>query len=899
MKQLFTTILLSFLLFPFVGMAQDILNTSFEDYTNGNLNSQNKWSVSKGSATVVEDEDYAAAGTKGVKFSATSGLTVSHEAFSKTTEGLVGDVYIDFRLKINSIATSALTITSYDLTSNSRGFMLEFPADGKNTIKVYNGSGGSSTTKPTYTSGEWTRISIKIDNTGTKWQLAINGSVYEELLNFREIKSGATTLDYHSITFAQSSGTSDMGLDDIHIGSTPIDGIDFAGSSGERNRYTITVTQPENATIALSPLPDSEGKYYEGSKVTASITIHDLCNYRFANWTGDATGDKIPLILTVNSDMALSAKIEQNTGTGTTYNVKNYNELKDALNNMNPGDIVLLEDGDYSGNGLSITRSGCDLHPIMIKAKNQGKANILGKLYFTFKGVEYITIEGLNFNTDHVSSIIKLEGSNNIRITKNEFRMQNLVDGQTSKWILISDVWDNKFTTSHHNRIDHNLFDTKLDGGSLIVIDGAHGTSPGDISKYDRIDHNHFKNVGPRAANEKETIRIGVSDLTPCKAYCTVEYNLFEDCDGDPEVVSVKSWDNVIRYNTFRRCLGTVCLRQGGNNLVDGNYFFGEGKTDEAGNGCGGVRVYGEKHRIINNYFEGLTGEKWDAACTITNGDAAVTSTSWSAHFIPKDVVFAFNTYVNNKSNIEIGFTNNDKYGKAPEECIIANNVYIEDGAPIVKAFSTKSLAGVTFSNNIMHPTGTSSVGISATEAAIKVIDPLLIKTDCPYGDSNCNETLPYAIYKLKAGSPAIDAANGAYDYVSADSEGQTRGAVKDIGADEYSTNPVSIGVIGPQHVGPNAIPFELNNTTGIGDNNSDNSSLKIYQNESGEIQIEFPTQSNSSAIVNIYNLTGARIHSISANNGNINISDLPQGIYIVEVIADRVKDSRKIIVSK
>ena len=898
MKYLFACILFSFLALPFTVLGQDVLNTSFEDYSIGNVNSQSNWKVTKGKVSVIDNEAYAVAGTKGVKFEYSSGLDVSHEAFSKTAEGLGGDIYIDFWVKINSITEKSFAITSYDLTSNSRGFMLEFGIDNK--IKVYNGSSGSTTIKPVYVTGEWTRISVKLSNEGTKWQLAIDGIVYVDLLNFREIKATAVLLDYHSINFAQSGGTCDIALDDIYVGTTPLQGIEFA-ESGDRKKYTVSINQPENATITLSPQP-TEGQYFEGTKVTASATVSDLCNYRFTKWAGDVSGTSTSVTFIVNSDVTVEAVIDQNTGTGKTHNVTNYSQLKTALETMNPGDVIELADGEYSGNGFTVTRSGCDQYPIIVRAKNKGKAVLKGKFYLTLKQVSYITFEGLNFDVEPVASIFKLEGANNIRITRNEFRMQKLTDGQTSKWILISDIWDNEVTTSGFNRIDHNLFDSKLDGGSWVVIDGAHGTKPGDISKYDRIDHNHFRNNTPRAANEKETIRVGVTDLTPCKAYCTIEYNLFEDCDGDPEIISLKSWDNVIRYNTFRRCLGTVCLRQGGNNTVDGNYFFGEGKTDEAGNGCGGIRVYGEQHKIINNYFEGLTGEKWDAACTITNGDAPVTSTSWSAHFIPKNVVFANNTYVNNKSNIEIGFTNNGNYGKVPEGCIIANNICVEDNAPIVKIHNVASQAGVTFTNNIMYPTGTSSVGITATESAIKVVDPLLMKTDCAGTSDECGGLLPYPVYKLSQGSPAIDA--GTNEYVTTDFEGQARGASKDIGADEYSANTVVIGVIGEEHVGPYAVPFELDNLTGLDEDKTFEREelIEIGMNGAGEMQVLFSGVAGSNVRVNLYSPTGARVYTKTSvlvegeNKEHVNTSQLLHGVYVVEVITNEFRACKKII---
>ena len=477
--------------------------------------------------------------------------------------------------------------------------------------------------------------------------------------------------------------------------------------------------------------------------------------------------------------------------------------------------------------------------------------------------------------------------------------MKKETEGQTSKWILIGDEWNNLVCTSHHNRIDHNLFDGKYDGGSWVVIDGAHGTSPGDISKYDRIDHNHFRNNTPRAANEKETIRIGVSDLTPCSAYCMVENNLFENCDGDPEVVSVKSCDNIIKGNTFRGCLGTVCLRQGSRNTVDGNYFFGDGKTVD-GNGCGGVRVYGLDHKIVNNYFEGLTGEKWDAACTITNGDMLNSSSSWSAHFIPENIVFAFNTYINNKSDIEIGFTNNDNYGKSPVNNLIANNIFIQDTNPIVKVHTAKSLSGVSFSNNVMYATNTASIGTSLTEVQAVQVDPLLTKTDCVAEGDACALKLPIAVYKLNQGSPAIDAATVYSDIVTEDFEGQARTGVKDIGADEYSTSNIKNGVLSADYVGPDAIEFELIFSSGVNTDNVNNAIARFYSYNK-ELYIDMLDASGADreeTLFTVYDMAGVLLKSVSttSSSASMSLSQYPNGIYVLKISNKKYKEFQKFI---
>jgi poly(beta-D-mannuronate) lyase len=201
---------------------------------------------------------------------------------------------------------------------------------------------------------------------------------------------------------------------------------------------------------------------------------------------------------------------------------------------------------------------------------------------------------------------------------------------------------------SHHNRIDHNIFQNKNTPGHYITVYVT--TDSEDVSyqsQYDRIDHNYFKKNSPRAVNEQESIRIGWSEMSKSNGYTTVEFNLFEDCDGDPEIVSVKSSDNTIRHNTFLKSYGTLSLRHGNRNRIEGNYFFGGNKpigTSPAGSTLyiGGIRIYGKDHVIINNDMQGLNGTKWDAPITLTLDDAIDgESSSISKHFRAENILIA------------------------------------------------------------------------------------------------------------------------------------------------------------------------------------------------------------------------------------------------------------------
>lgn len=567
-------------------------------------------------------------------------------------------------------------------------------------------------------------------------------------------------------------------------------------------KYLVTVTQPANGSITLSPV-SADNRYYKETKVTATVSTASC--YQFDGWAGGLSGTALSNTFTIANDITVAANISLNNTTPVKRTTNSAASFKAALNVMNPGDTVELENGTYDLSSFTISRSGCELRPIVIMAKNKGQVTLNGATALVFRNMQYTTLKGFAFRSTGVGTGIKLENCSRFRITENSFA---LTETSSCTWINIGDTYASPLPLrSGYNRVDHNSFDGKTQAGNYIRMDG----NINQQSQYDTIDHNHFKNNGPRAANEKESIRVGVSTLSKSSGFTLIEYNLFEDCDGDPEIVSIKSCDNTIRYNTFVRSLGTLCLRQGSRSTVEGNYFFGDNKTGTFNGGtlgCGGIRVYGKDHNIINNYFSGLTGSKWDAAITITNGDVTNTSTSLADHYLPENVTVAHNTLVNNASNIEIGFNNNGNYPLSPINCTISNNVVIENATPIIKIHNVAALNGVSFSNNIMYPTGTSTLGITATAAAITIADPKLVQPSC-LAPVNCALSNASKVLRLSAASPAIDAGNGSYPFITMDNELQPRTGAKDIGADEYSAaSPitVSLSALSAGDVGPDAV---------------------------------------------------------------------------------------------
>ena len=74
-----------------------------------------------------------------------------------------------------------------------------------------------------------------------------------------------------------------------------------------------------------------------------------------------------------------------------------------------------------------------------------------------------------------------------------------------------------------------------------------------DRNNNHRIDHNYFGERPILGSNGGETIRVGTSHHAFFSSNTVIEDNMFHHCNGEVEVVSIKSSDNIIRNNVFFR----------------------------------------------------------------------------------------------------------------------------------------------------------------------------------------------------------------------------------------------------------------------------------------------------------------------------------------------------------
>ena len=127
--------------------------------------------------------------------------------------------------------------------------------------------------------------------------------------------------------------------------------------------------------------------------------------------------------------------------------------------------------------------------------------------------------------------------------------------------------------------------------GNFIHIRGAN-------SKHNLIENCKFMNqTQDEDTNGGEAIIIGLDDFSGCRYETTVRKCEFINCTGDPEIISVKSADNVIENNCIRAdCDGNITVRHGGRTTIQNNVLEGS---------AGGIRILGCDNKIIGNYHNG------------------------------------------------------------------------------------------------------------------------------------------------------------------------------------------------------------------------------------------------------------------------------------------------------
>lgn len=395
-----------------------------------------------------------------------------------------------------------------------------------------------------------------------------------------------------------------------------------------------------------------------------------------------------------NSLLTLPPSRFASIASGTvTLSALNWNEAKTLAKTAVANTRIVLPAGTI--NGLSITLegpNGLENKPIIVEGQNDGSTVVTGKVNIILKG-HYVLLKNIKFL--EVDSATYGGGAANLRFSACAYcgvtnsRFEKTVDP-----VMNSGVDQKRFVSiqidpdSQSVEVYKNSFLNKKNAGSSVLVNRS--TTRTHWHEGHQICGNLFKNreLQGSDANDFDSIRVGdsASSQSPSPTVAealmtqdnlmvgnTIEFNVFENthlaptvaavcaanstCSAEPEIISVKAPQTIVRFNTFRGNNGGLTLRHGFQSIVEGNYFSGK-NTPEGLNSTVtesyGIRVIGENHLVLNNHFENLSStSKLKGGISILPGQPnAANNGYWPVY----DSIIAMN-WVKNTSSYPVSFS--------------------------------------------------------------------------------------------------------------------------------------------------------------------------------------------------------------------------------------------------
>lgn len=415
-----------------------------------------------------------------------------------------------------------------------------------------------------------------------------------------------------------------------------------------------------------------------------------------------------------------------NTVTITAVSGSLVTPLKNALLLATPGTRIIIPNGTYTNQSFNLSTSNCasgtSQNPIIIQAATPGGVVLTGASGFRLCG-SYVVIQGLVFSGASSTVPFKVGDSFSGNFFPCNFcALRNIkIDSyspanpdSSTTWIQI--LSDANFNSSTNVEISDSYFNNKTNLGVILY---ARPTAAG--AKH-HIYRNYFSRPLPSGTidNGLEAIRMGDSDSSSLSGSTIIEHNLFYRANGDAEAVSLKSNDNIVRFNTFVETKGALSVRIGHRNIVEGNYLLGNSVY-----GTGGIRINGTDNLILGNHLQDLRvgASRYLSAIALLNGEMA---TCEVAAYCPVINPFVVSNFLSkNDTNIVFGAAPKSDRTVIPENVVTSRNI-IDTTTMLSKAFvNENSTLDSSFSANRVL----GMIGLTLTTAEAEQLQSLPLVT--------------------------------------------------------------------------------------------------------------------------------------------------------------------------
>ena len=376
----------------------------------------------------------------------------------------------------------------------------------------------------------------------------------------------------------------------------------------------------------------------------------------------------------------------------TTYDrevtVNSILQLENTVTNATVPTRIIITNGIYNSSKITLKGNYSAVH---IVAQTRGKVIIQRRI--DIYG-DHITIEGMLFNGG-TSGANKNDGGfiwvygTDCKILRNAWN-----DSEAWQWIRVDEH-------AYRCEIGYNSFINKTNNAnnsstqSMQVLQCRFDYQDSTPAEH-YVHHNYFQNIVKGNQNNGYscvnfiTKKDGKDAATKGAQHnLRLEYNLFEEVNGEGEIVSIKANKASVLHNTFKNSKGGFNLRFGNNSIVHGNSIY---------NCNAGITVSGENHKITNNYIENTPGE----GILVRDGD-----NYWAGYATVKNVDISSNIIKNcKKAGMRFGKLKHPSASEQypPQATTVSNNILFQgDGDYLIKVgdYTENPIGGIKFSKNI------------------------------------------------------------------------------------------------------------------------------------------------------------------------------------------------------
>lgn len=384
--------------------------------------------------------------------------------------------------------------------------------------------------------------------------------------------------------------------------------------------------------------------------------------------------------------------------------VSNSSELLEAAKNAKAGDHIVIKNGTYNNVAIKFIGEGTKESPINLSAETAGQVYLEGTSSLEISG-NYQNVSGLFFRNGYSPKDNVIAFRTGSKKVANNSSVSNCV---ILDYNSLERDQDNLWVQFYgkHNVLQNCYLAGKTNGGPTVRVDLKGNQS---IRNFHKIINNHFGPRPRKGGARGETIQLGSSFTSMSPSNTLIANNLFEECNGEVEIISSKTNFNIIKNNVFYKSEGSVVTRHGNYVTIDGNYFIGDGINEQ----FGGIRIINTGHWVSNNLFYKIKGKNFRSPIAIMNG---IPKSPLNRYNQVTDVVVAYNTFVDSDSPFQFGVgTNIEQAAVLPKSEIrsarplrteVVNNVIYNskgDANPIIEHDKAD---GVTFKSNIIDNNG-------------------------------------------------------------------------------------------------------------------------------------------------------------------------------------------------